>query len=199
MTEFTGQDLAQSIGVPTQTVDAWVEEFCIPYENSQEKQRQYNQDALEILQSIKNLRDQNKGFNTIKQKLSLPQGYQSPLENQVDQLLEKKLSRMLDDKFETYLNIQDKYAEAQFRLGQLTEQGKRTLEDNERLKAQLKLLPSPDEWFALKEREKMAQDLLFGLQEQIDELQKELAGLKGTQWPISPELKALHSEESEQD
>ena len=205
MSDYNSVQVAEQMGIPSQTVDAWAEEFCIPYDTLG-KSRQFNDEALGILQSIKNLRDQDNGFNTIKHKLSFPQMQRpskgephssSQLQGLIEETLESKLSDMLDEKLSHFVDMSEKYAQANFELGQMSEQNKQAEDEIHRLKTQLKILPSPDEWMALCEREKMGQSLLFGLQEQIDGLHKELAELNGTQWPVSPELKELHEKPDE--
>lgn len=185
-------ELAQEIGVPVQTVTAWADEFKIPLPEK------YQRNALQVLRLVKDLKDKNCGFSTIQRQIQLDH---PDVRSDTDQLnppvdeLANHFNSLRGELLELS-ELAEKYAQANYNIGQMSMQ-MRTLEDeNQRLKAQLRLLPSPEAWEAMQLRENTYRNLLQGLQLRIQLLETQITELSDPKPQLRslPELPALEFE-----
>ncbi|MGE3724019.1 MAG: MerR family transcriptional regulator [Candidatus Sericytochromatia bacterium] len=185
MKEYSSDMIASQIGVPQQQVENWAEEFHIPY-RQKGVSRNFEQEAMDVLKTIKNLKDGNRGFDTIRQKIEVthpavwdgPPATGLPSAQALEKLVEDTIERSFEKKWNQLLGqlgdlneLAEKYAQASYSIGQMTEQARTLEEINLRLKAQLQVLPSPDEWQAMQEREVLYKKLLYDLHSRVQKLE----------------------------
>jgi len=185
MKEYSSDMIASQIGVPQQAVESWAEEFRIPFQQ-RGVSRNFEQEAFDVLKTIKNLKDCNRGFDTIRQKIEVthpavwdgPPASGLPSAQALEKLIGETVERCLDQKWEQLMgqignlnDLAEKFAQASYTIGQMTEQARALEEINSRLRAQLKILPSPDEWTELQEREKLYKKLLYDLHSRVQRLE----------------------------
>lgn len=185
MKEYSSDMIASQIGVAQQQVETWAEEFHIPY-RQKGVSRNFEQEAMDVLKTIKNLKDGNRGFDTIRQKIEVthpavwegPPATGLPSAQALEKLVEDTIERSFDKKWNQLLEqlgdlneLAEKYAQASYSIGQMTEQARTLEEINQRLKAQLQVLPSPDEWQAMQERELLYKKLLYDLHSRVQKLE----------------------------
>lgn len=182
------EQLATEIGVPVQTVNAWADEFKIPLP------QKYQRNALQVLQLVKDLKDKNCGFRTIQRQIQLdypelkdgssntnayaelvPQSNER--ETSVDDL-NQYFSSLREELLELS-ELAEKYAQANYSIGQMTMQMSQMEEENQRLRAQLRLLPSPEAWEAMQARESTYKNLLQGMQQRVQALEEHVRELSG--------------------
>lgn len=176
--------LATEIGVPPQMVTEWADEFKIPLPEK------YQRNALQVLQLVKDLKDKNCGFRTIQRQIQLdypelkeeptqmasPRRYAEPVrENPVDEL-NQHFSSLRSELLELS-ELAEKYAQANYTIGQMTIQMRQAEEDNLRLSSQLRLLPSPEAWEAMQARETTYRNLLQGMQQRVQLLEDQIREL----------------------
>lgn len=186
MKEYSSDMIATQIGVPQDAVETWAEEFQIPY-RQRGVSRNFEQEALDVIKTIKNLKDCNRGYDTIRQKIevSYPGLWNSPapatglpsiqaLEKLIAETVERSLTQKWNDLISQLGNLNElaeQFAQASYTIGQMTEKARSLEETNYRLRAQLKLLPTPDEWQAVQEREKLYKKLLYDLHGRLERLE----------------------------
>lgn len=189
--------LATEIGVPVQTVAEWVDEFKIPLP------QKYQRNALQVLQMVKDLKDKNCGFQTIQRQIQLdyPELKQdkhnfiemSPLaverEANVDDL-NQYFSSLREELLELS-ELAEKYAQANYSIGQMTMQMSQLEDENQRLRAQLRLLPSPEAWEAMQARESTYKNLLQGMQQRVQALEEQVREISGSNQSVSPVMRSL--------
>lgn len=186
-------EFAVEIGVPAQTVAAWADEFKIPLPEK------YQRNALQVLRLVKDLKDKNCGFRTIQRQIQMD--YPAVHEDQ------SQMPSSPVDELETHFGslrgellelgeLAEKYAQANYTIGQMSMQLRQMEEDNLRLRTQLRHLPSPEAWETMQNRENTYRNLLQGLQLRIQLLEQQVVELSGPKPPVRslPELPALEME-----
>lgn len=188
------EQLVAEIGVPAQTVAAWADEFKIPLPEK------YQRNAMQVLRLVKDLKDKNCGYRTIQRQIQLDypevRDDQAPAarDTQVEDLASHFGS--LRNELLELSELAEKYAQAHYSIGQMSIQNRQLEEENQRLKAQLRLLPSPEAWEAMQQREHTYKNLLQGLQLRIQMLEDQVRELSGQKPQLRslPELPALELE-----
>jgi DNA-binding transcriptional MerR regulator len=185
MKEYSSDMIASQIGVNQQQIDTWAEEFSIPY-RQKGVSRNFEQEAMDVLKTIKNLKDCNRGTDTIRQKIEVthpsvwdgPPATGLPSAQAMEKLVADTIERCFEKKWGQLIHelgdlneLAEKYAQASYSIGQMTEQGRLLEELNLRLRSQLKILPSPDEWQAMQERELLYKKLLYDLHSRVQKLE----------------------------
>lgn len=192
MTHLPDEQMVAEIGVPAQTVAAWADEFKIPLPEK------YQRNALQVLQLVKELKDKNCGYRTIQRQIQLDYP-----EVRVDHGAREQQMADLAGHFGNLRNellelsaMAEKYAQANYTIGQMSIQARQLEEENARLKAQLQMLPSPEAWEAMQQRENTYKNLLQGLQLRIQLLEDQVRELSGQKPAVRslPELPALEME-----
>lgn len=172
MTQMPNQ-LAQEIGVPAEKVAEWADEFKIPLP------AKYQRNALQVLQLVKDLKDKNCGFRTIQQQIQLdyPELKEEgdPFNNQTEEITQHFTS--LRSELLELSELAEKYAQANYNIGQMSMRMHQLEQENNRLKAQLRVLPSPEDWESAQSREKTYKNLLQGLQMRIESLEDQVRDL----------------------
>lgn len=189
------EKLVEEIGVPAQTVAAWADEFKIPLPEK------YQRNALQVLQLVKELKDKNCGYRTIQRQIQLD--YPDVRQEQQPNFAAVSPMEDLAGHFGSLRNellelseLAEKYAQATYSIGQMSMQHRQLEDENNRLKIQLRSLPTPEAWEAIQQRENTYKNLLQGLQQRIQLLEdqvRELSGQKPPQRSL-PELPALEFE-----
>ncbi|MEZ0367515.1 MAG: hypothetical protein ACAI44_00355 [Candidatus Sericytochromatia bacterium] len=191
MNQIPDEQLLAEIGVPAQTVVAWADEFKIPLPEK------YQRNALQVLRLVKDLKDKNCGYRTIQRQIQMDypevRDDQGARETQIEDLaghfgtLRNELLELSE--------LAEKYAQANYTIGQMSIRMQQMELENERLKAQLRILPSPEAWEAIQLRENTYKNLLQSLQLRIQLLEDQVRELSGKPQPRSlPELPALELE-----
>lgn len=175
MTSPKGAQLAKEVGVAPETLNQWADEFQIPLPE------RYQRNALRVLKMVKELKDKNCGFNTIQRHIQLdyPE-LKSPVEDLVSGMKLEDNKDDLHSHFNTHRTellelgeLAEKYAQANYNIGQMSMQMRQLEEENHRLRAQLKLLPSPAAWEAMKEQELSYKRMLESLQQRVNSLEEQ--------------------------
>lgn len=197
MTTFLpDEQMVAEIGVPAQTVAAWADEFKIPLPEK------YQRNALQVLRLVKDLKDKNCGYRTIQRQIQLDYPDVRVDQNTSGQSL-SNVSPMEDlaGHFGSLRNellelseLAEKYAQATYSIGQMSIQQRQLEDENSRLKAQLRTLPTPEAWEAIQQRENTYKNLLQGLQLRIQLLEDQVRELSGQKPRSLPELPALELE-----
>lgn len=192
MTQIPSDVLAQEIGVSSQTVNQWADEFKIPLPEK------YQRNALQVLRLVKDLKDKNCGFRTIQRQIQLDypdvkneqEGVSSPTED-----LTLHFSSLRNELLELS-ELADKYAQASYHIGQMSMQMRQLEEENQRLKAHIQVLPTAEVWEAAQTRETTYKNLLQGLQQRIQILEEQVKELSRSKASLGslPELPALEVE-----
>ncbi|HEY9839329.1 MAG: hypothetical protein ACAI44_08025 [Candidatus Sericytochromatia bacterium] len=190
MNQIPDEQLLAEIGVPAQTVVAWADEFKIPLPEK------YQRNALQVLRLVKDLKDKNCGYRTIQRQIQMDYPEvrdEGARETQIEDLaghfgtLRNELLELSE--------LAEKYAQANYTIGQMSIRMQQMELENERLKAQLRILPSPEAWEAIQLRENTYKNLLQSLQLRIQLLEDQVRELSGKPQPRSlPELPALELE-----
>jgi len=168
MTIQQGAELAQAIGVDPGTLENWVDELKIPLPEK------YQRNALQVLKMVKELKDKNCGFHTIRRQIQLDYP-----ELEAQQSEDYDPFNSLRTELMQLGELAEKYAQANYNIGQMSMQMKQLESENHRLQAQLKLLPSADAWEAMQEREQTYKNLMQGLQQRIQGLEAQVRDLSG--------------------
>ena len=178
--------LAHEIGIQQDTLNEWMEEFKLPLPEK------YQRNALQVLKMVKDLKDKNCGFNTIQRQIQLdyPELKPGESESQYPQSPSQIQNgqQELNNYFSTLRNellelgeLAEKYAQANYTIGQMTIQMRQMQEENYRLQTQMKLLPTPAAYESMQERELTYKNLLQGLQQRIRSLEEQVRELSGPQ------------------
>lgn len=187
-------ELVNEIGVGTDTINAWVDEFKIPLPEK------YQKNAVQVLRMIKDLKDKNCGYQTIQRQIQLdhpelktPNSPQPQTNYSEFQALRNERDNSIDElslHFGSLRNelmelgeLAEKYAQANYNIGQMSMQMKQLEEQNHKLRSQMKLLPSPEQWEEMQERETTYKNLLQGMQQRITALEQQVRELNGSAEP----------------
>ena len=178
MQMFQQEQLAKEVGVDSDTLNNWVNELKIPLPEK------YQQNAIQILKLVKSLKDKDCGFQTIQRQIQVdypelkanangadyteftPAGPVDELSQHFASLSEQVM------KLGELGEIAEKYAQANYNIGQMSIQMRQMEDENHRLKAQIKLLPSPEEWEHTQEQLTTYRNLLLGMQQRITALEE---------------------------
>lgn len=191
MEAYSTNVIASEMGVPPETVVNWAEEFHIPCAQSEDG-IQFQAETVNILRTIKALKDSNSGFNTIRRKISVnyPDAFDSApasglpalnlIQRAVEESVEKKFIEIVEQRLIEMTDVSEKYAQANYTVGILTAQAQAMEDLLLRYKAQLKLLPTPDQWEQLSQRDQQQQQEIQALQQRIQELEQTLTQLEAT-------------------
>ncbi|MGV3523844.1 MAG: MerR family transcriptional regulator [Candidatus Sericytochromatia bacterium] len=163
MAEHIGTQVAQELGVPAGQVAEWVDEFHIPLPE------RYQKNAVQVLKLVKDLKDKNCGFRTIQRQIQMD--YPELEQQTPDGLDPRNPLGSLRDELMTLGELAEKYAQANYTIGQMSMQMRQLEEDNQRLKSQLKLLPSPEAWQILEDRMSAYRNLAENLQQRLRALE----------------------------
>lgn len=164
----SGQQLAQEIGVDPNTLETWVDELKIPLPDK------YQRNALQVLKMVKELKDKNCGFQTIRRQIQLDYPELQPGQPEENFGFDQMQPELLQ-----LGELAEKYAQANFRIGQMDVRMQQLEAENRQLQAQLKLLPSATEWEDYQEREKTYKNLLSGCQQRLSVMEAQLRELSG--------------------
>lgn len=64
-------ELSDSLGVSTDTIDRWVEKFNFEIKKDSRGRKQYTEEVYKMLLAVKSLREQDNGLDTISRKLGI--------------------------------------------------------------------------------------------------------------------------------
>lgn len=191
MEAYSTSVVASEMGVSPETVLNWAEEFHIPCAQS-EVGMHFQAETVNILRTIKALKDSNSGFNTIRRKISVnyPDAFESApasglpalnlIQRAVEESVEKKFIEIVEQRLMEMTDVAEKYAQANYTVGILTAQAQAMEDLLLRYKAQLKLLPTPDQWDQLSQRDQQQQQEIQDMRQRISELEQTLAQLEAT-------------------
>lgn len=178
MTTKDTQKLAQEVGIQKEILDQWMQEFKLPLPEK------YQRNALQVLKLVKELKDKNCGYNTIQRQIQLDYPELQPGQTDLQYAFTPQEEAQVDDLNSYFSSLRsellelgemaEKYAQANYSIGQMSIQLRQLEEDNNRLRTQLKLLPSPEEWKGLQEREITYRNLIQGLHQRIKILEEQV-------------------------
>ena len=186
--------LVQEVGVSADELNTWVDEFKIPGPDK------YRKNAVQVLKMIKDLKDKDCGFQTIQRKIQLDypeleednsyDSFESPVP------AAPEYATYVDELREEFLKVgelTEKYAQANYTIGQMTMRMQQLEDENQRLKKQLKLLPSPEQYANMEESEHMHKNLLRGMQQRLVDLENQLREARGGKTQPPPRMMKLPS------
>lgn len=174
--------LVQEVGISADELNTWVNEFKIP---GPEK---YRKNAVQVLKMIKDLKDKDCGFQTIQRKIQLDYPELEPQAPEYNAYVDE-----LREEFLKVGELTEKYAQANYTIGQMTIQMQQLEEENLRLKKQLKLLPTPEQYANMQESEQMHKNLLRGMQQRLVDLENQLREARGGKVQPPPRMMRLPS------
>lgn len=153
---YSPAKIAQKIGVGVTTIKTWSKELNVLPQKNSSGRNFFSDDHIQIFQAIKELRDENKGFETIKRMIKIPE----PLDSEIDSLPEQEIQlvespsiptpieynplslELIKQEIRKVLNeeaeLAERYAKATYTIGKLEERIKHQ-------EGQLKRLPSVQE------------------------------------------------------
>ncbi len=182
MQMFQQEQLAKAVGVDSDTLNNWVSELKIPLPEK------YQQNAIQILKLVKSLKDKDCGFQTIQRQIQVDYPELKADSAQADYTTftpETAATGAVDELSQHFASLSEqvmklgelgelaeKYAQANYNIGQMSIQMRQMEDENHRLKAQIKLLPSPEEWEHTQEQLTTYRNLLQGMQQRITALEE---------------------------
>lgn len=181
MQMFQQEQLAKEVGVDSDTLNNWVNELKIPLPEK------YQQNAIQILKLVKSLKDKDCGFQTIQRQIQVDYPELKADSSQADYtaFMPETMSTGVDELSQHFASLSEqvmklgelgelaeKYAQANYNIGQMSMQMRQLEDENHRLKAQVKLLPTPEEWEHTQEQLTTYRNLLQGMQQRITALEE---------------------------
>lgn len=134
----TSTGVSEKLAVPEHTVTQWAECLGIGDPSATGK-RLFSQDEINVIETVKAMREQNHGFDTIARRLkttALVSEAPEPLVRDLDmKAITQEVAKAVVEAVQTETQQAEKYARATYLIGQLEEQVKRLEEENRRLKA----------------------------------------------------------------
>lgn len=189
---YDDQALVQEVGVSADELNTWVNEFKIPGPDK------YRKNAVQVLKMIKDLKDKDCGYQTIQRKIQLDYPELEEPGTGYDSFAQPlpEYKNYVDDLREEFLKVgelTEKYAQANYTIGQMTMRMQQLEEENNRLKKQLKLLPTPEQFSDMEEGALMHKNLLRGMQQRLVDLENQLREARGGKVQEPPRMMALPS------
>lgn len=181
----TTKTLSKKLGVNPATLRLWIRELKIPSQKQGNK-LVFSPEVLDLLESVKDMRNDNCGFNTITKKIKpvITEELQCNDEDNHDNYtvileeMKRDFSKTVEDKIQSQNELSEKYARATYEIGMLTEKVN-TLE------SELKLLPSQSEatinQYKLQELQKESRSLSQTVEELNEVTSKQALLLKECQ------------------
>ncbi len=181
--------LVDEVGVTAEELNTWVNEFKIPGPDK------YRKNAVQVLRMIKDLKDKDCGYQTIQRKIQLDYPELETPEPSVSAPANEYKSYVEDlrDEFLKVGEFTEKYAQANYTIGQMTIRMQQLEEENDRLRKQMKLLPTPEQFADMQENETMHKNLLRGMQQRLVDLENQLREVRGGQEQQPPRVMKLPS------
>lgn len=154
---LTAQEIAEHLNLGNTTVKEWSSKFGIPRERRGVKWV-YPSEALEIFETVKRLRDDGKGVNTIRQYIHQPPD-KEPIGNHqssdsyptearqstgADSLI-IEVERIMEKKFLQHNDLAEKISRATYTIGQQEERIKTLERDLQAAQETVQLLVQPDQ------------------------------------------------------
>ncbi len=112
---FTLSELAQRLGVQTETVDEWIQQLDLAIPTAPDGSPRFPEDVVAVFETVRNLRDQDRSYGTI-QKVIGPR--RSDSDDPLDAIFAPE--QVLGALEKVNLLARD-YAKATYRIGQLEE------------------------------------------------------------------------------
>ncbi len=178
-------EVSQILNVGINTLRLWEEHFQLDIKRDSKGRRYYTQEDLKVLQTIKALRDNDNGLNTISRKLQEefhekvedePE-LEEIIEDDMEELEEKQVIAYFDDKLDKVVELTEKYSEVCYELGKIQAE----LESTENKYKMLQEISEKDISVLKKEIEKKELENTE-LIKKIEFLQSELEKERGKTW-----------------
>lgn len=145
---YTSKEIAEVLDISHSTVRNWGRKFDIPRENKIGKGWIYDEEARRIFETIKSLRSDDCGYDTITRRLA-PDNHECQSDshdNQSDTHDNHPIIKSLANEFQTVMKTElsaanqlaEKYARATYEIGELKAENKFLLSEIERLKSEKK-------------------------------------------------------------
>jgi len=138
---MTVEEIIKILNIGKNTLFMWEEHFSIDVKRDSKGRRFYTAEDLKILQTIKALRDNDNGLNTITRMLDDElkeisrrniENYQdednldNEISNEINQDKNKNIIAYIDDKMDSIIELGDKYSNACLEIGRLQSELKLT-------------------------------------------------------------------------
>lgn len=133
---YSTKDVANELDVSEQTIRLWSKTFDIPYTKSSGNIR-FGADVVRVFETIKHLRDENSGFETIRRRICSSTGetamepvaenkapvalapVSEPAAIEIEKNLEVVISESIKKNITANNELAEKYARATYRIGEL--------------------------------------------------------------------------------
>lgn len=161
-------EVAKATGIPEPTIKHWLGKLPIPAEKDSAGRWRFDEEALEVLKAVKDLRDQDRTFETIRRRIGEPElsaessglsdrlspdNLQPTTDERASSVDERMLAESLAgviapqliDALAAQNELAEKYARATYTIGQLEERVSNLTVQLAETKQRLLLLDAPRE------------------------------------------------------
>lgn len=175
MSQTTTAEAANRLGVPKSTLHTWLQQLPIPHDTDSRGRKSFDADALTVLETVKNLRAEDAGYQTIRRVLVSVNGAERDEAGQVPEAtgaerdahetgshapahadLADALVPRLVEALTAQNDLGERYAKATYQIGKLEADNLHLRERAERLelelveaRQQLALLATPKPWWRI--------------------------------------------------
>lgn len=174
-TTFTGTEIADKVGIAESTVRLWTKQFEVPYQKKSGR-KLYTTEAYEVIQTIKKLKENYNGIETIRRTIAPEVQPQSELKveeksessvqtnsNEQALVLKNHLSDVVTTAIKENNDLAEKYAKATYTIGQLEK-------EVEHLSEKIQLLPDAKEHSQIEVKYQLLQNELERLGKENEQL-----------------------------